>query len=573
MGSHIITEQVRLKAVLDDRVSYQIPRFQREYSWEDDHLDDFWKDLVTNIEKKEPYFFGSIMLVNSSDSDIKYKIIDGQQRLSTSITFLCVIRDILIDYNQKDHADGINAFIRKDPDDPSDYDFKLEMSKNNQDFFLEKILTIESAKNKIKTMKSPPRRSKKLSNAYKFLYGKLIKMLEKKSDENKIKHLNDMAFSFLRYFIVIRNEIDTIDRAYRIFDTINNRGIRLNQSDLVKNYLLEEIDQTGGDIDGCHDKWLEMLKVLDDINVKESDFLRHHWLAQYGSADPEEIFEKISKDIKKFKTEGFIQEILESSKKYKMLKDPSKDDWNGNTKLVEILQVFKSLNAKAVYPVLLKGMDVFDHSKDFPDFVKSILIFFFRSKTVCSAHATAIETLMNKVCSKLRSNKEVSVSNIRSLLKSDSIYPSDAKFEFEFSSFDANSKNALYILSELNAELHKHKMTLGIVKGDISVEHIMPMTIKNSDWEPYLIKKNGLKKFLELDDYHKNFRWKLGNLTLLNKSENKGNASFQVKREKYYKDDEANITNGLIRWSEWHHETISERQREFSRLALKIWTL
>ena len=582
MRDFIDTQQVKLKTILEDESKYEIPRFQREYSWTDEQIGEFWKDLTDNFNspKNEPYFFGTLVLITTDELE-KYKVVDGQQRLATSITFLSVIRDFLYDYGHERDAENIEYYIKVDENLNSDYPFRLYMSRNNQDFFLAKILKIGkvSEKNQL-IFENISKRNKGLATAYSFFYQKLSDELNQIPErDEKIRYMIRLANNFVKYFVVVRNIIDTPERAYRIFDTINNRGIRLNESDLVKNYLLEKIDHDHGDIDVWYNKWLEMLNVLDNAHVKETDFLRHYLMAYYGPTGPRDVFDTVLGKVKtREQVENFIDHVCSSAKIYRKLKDPEDTDWSGDKNIIQDLSAFNSLSAKVIYPVLLKGVDIFGRDrKILSDFINAILLFFFRSRTICKTNATTLENLMNVICKELRNNTSVTVSDVKNLLKKSSEYPSDEKFKFEFSNFDANAKNSLYILTNLNIALHggKKEMTLSAEKDNVSIEHIMPKVIVGSDWEIILKNKKGFQNKTELEDYHKNNLWKIGNLTMLNRSKNfkVQNISFIEKLEQAYKTDDAKIVNHLNNWHEWNDETISERQRVLAGTALKIWKL
>lgn len=582
MREFIDTQQLKLKTMLEDESKYVIPRFQREYSWTDEIIKEFWKDLidVVNADKNEPYFFGTLVLI-ATDKPEKYKVVDGQQRFATSITLLSVIRDFLFEYDREADAKNIEYYIKVDETSDSTYKYRLEMSRNNQAFFLRRILTIGKASEKNHViLEDISKRNKGLAQAYKIFYDNISDELKQTPEKDeKIRYLIKLANQFVKYFVVIRNIIDTPERAYRIFDTINNRGIGLAESDLVKNYLLEQIDHAHGEIEVWYNKWLDMLNILDNANVKEADFLRHYLMAYVGPTGPKDVFNTVLAKIKtKEQVENFIDHIYESARIYRKLKEPDHTDWRENKDILENLSVFKSLTAKVVYPVLLKGVDVFGRDiKILLEFIQCLLTFFFRARTICKANATSLETLMNTICKEMRDNAGVTVNDIKEKLKKSNEYPSDEKFKFDFSNFDANSKNALYILTNLNIGLHggRKEMTLSAEKDIVSIEHIMPKVIFNSDWEIYFKNKKGFQNKTELDDYHKNNLWKIGNLTILNRTKNfkTHNAPFIEKFNEVYKTDDAKIVNHLNNWHEWNDETILQRQQILAETALKIWKL
>src|SRR5690606_15909396 len=81
---------------------YYIPDYQREYSWvKDEQIDDFWSDLVNAIEEdRDTHFFGQVVIHDDKVENRKY-IIDGQQRTTTSVIFLAVLRDLFEEIYQE----------------------------------------------------------------------------------------------------------------------------------------------------------------------------------------------------------------------------------------------------------------------------------------------------------------------------------------------------------------------------------------------------------------------------------------------------------------------------------------
>mgnify|MGYP003343636484 CR=1 FL=1 len=89
----------------DSNTVLQIPHYQRGYSWESEHLDDFFQDLIEQSRlKNEQYFFGTITTIDDKQKQENfdgnwYLLVDGQQRITTSIIFLTCLRDIFYEMN------------------------------------------------------------------------------------------------------------------------------------------------------------------------------------------------------------------------------------------------------------------------------------------------------------------------------------------------------------------------------------------------------------------------------------------------------------------------------------------
>ena len=576
MKEFIDTDQKKLKSLLSDDHEFFIPKYQREYSWEDEHIDDFWNDLYNHFMSGEKieYYFGTIILVNKNDSGEQFSVVDGQQRLTTTITFLSVIRDLFLDLSQDTHAKTVNDFIFLEEGSQI-----LHLSKNNSEFFNTVILPMKKYSEKKDDLnKNVNIRNKTLAQCYERLRSKLKSIIDSKIDDNeKVVLLTKIYQHFLKYFVIVRTVIDSPGRAYKIFESINNRGAGLAESDLVKNYLLELVDHDKLDVDLAHDNWISLLSILGLTKVKEDDFLWNYLLAFVGPTVPGEVFSTIQKTVKSG-TEAidFIQKLIDAANLYNELKKPDLKYWEYQ-KVVDSLISFSDLSAKAVYPALLVGHEVFGNKKkEFLEFMEILQIYYFRTRTICKTGAPEIRKVIDHICAMLRDkSKPPSISKIKQFLYTHKTYPKDPQFEFNFGIFHASQKNALYILIHLNQEMTKIKhMTLTAQKENIQIEHIMPKTIKNSSWDSYFEEELGLKNSTARNDYHKNNLWRLGNLTLLNPISNPivSNDPFSVKKESY-KNDNANITSSLENYSEWNEKSINLRQENLAQFAKKIWNL
>ena len=114
---------------------FQVPFFQREYSWTKDHWADFLEDVQEALQKKRGHFFGFMTLKKTTNGDTE--IIEGQQRMTTVILFLCAIRDLCYEHNLEKTQNKITSFISKSsmveshlPTTPV-----LTLSRINKEFF------------------------------------------------------------------------------------------------------------------------------------------------------------------------------------------------------------------------------------------------------------------------------------------------------------------------------------------------------------------------------------------------------------------------------------------------------
>ena len=83
------------RQLMGNGLRYEIPKFQRDYSWETEHWDDLWQDilLVINNLEEEEHYMGYLVLQTSNNKN--FRVIDGQQRITTlSILILAVLKSL-----------------------------------------------------------------------------------------------------------------------------------------------------------------------------------------------------------------------------------------------------------------------------------------------------------------------------------------------------------------------------------------------------------------------------------------------------------------------------------------------
>ncbi|MCC6691542.1 MAG: DUF262 domain-containing protein [Bacteroidia bacterium] len=136
------TSTVSLSDIIGNGKVYKVPSYQRDYSWNRDHWEDLWTDILTILNGDSIHYMGSIVLQNKGDK--KYTVIDGQQRISTlTLIVLATIKTIqtLIDKNidKDNNIERISLLTKKflgDKDPGSlTYSAKIELNENNNSFF------------------------------------------------------------------------------------------------------------------------------------------------------------------------------------------------------------------------------------------------------------------------------------------------------------------------------------------------------------------------------------------------------------------------------------------------------
>ena len=232
---------------------YEIPRFQRPYSWEKENLEEFWKDVFKSDQKD--YFIGSIVTYKTGDARA---VVDGQQRLTTLTILLAILRDAFDLINSVNQADGIQRLIER-------YDLE-----NKARFVLATETSYPYLQFAIQNRVPEARRAAKgyedefLRGAHTFLLNQVNIELENAKaagiqSETAIKNRRHKRIEQLRDTVLalklILVQLDNEDDAYLVFETLNTRGKDLTTADLLKNHLARLLRATNARGDVVRSKW------------------------------------------------------------------------------------------------------------------------------------------------------------------------------------------------------------------------------------------------------------------------------------------------------------------------------
>jgi uncharacterized protein with ParB-like and HNH nuclease domain len=221
---------------------YQIPRYQRPYSWGDDQLEKLWDDLKDAMENDPNYFLGSVITAKPQDASNYIDIVDGQQRLTTLLILLCVYRDLYPNIN--------NEILEKDPFAIDANTIKtsikfndrlqrlrLKTHSNHETDFTNTVLkegvAIQNKRPYKKDLRNDEDPKFKFINTATFFTEKLTEIGE------------DDAGQFINYLFnsvkIIRIDCQSVSFAIKLFQVLNDRGLDLSNSDLIKSHLIGNI--------------------------------------------------------------------------------------------------------------------------------------------------------------------------------------------------------------------------------------------------------------------------------------------------------------------------------------------
>ena len=230
MPAKITATEQSLVQVFSDDYFFEIPLYQRPYAWTTEHVEELLDDLIDAMRRDSdaPYFLGSIVLIKS-DNSAKSEVVDGQQRLTTLTMLLCVLRDISTD-------DKLDEFVRQAGNEfkGTEDRFRLTARQRDRSFFEEKIQRMHSLNDFVQLDPVALSDSQAhMSENVRHLRQELLKL-----DDGERRKL--ARYVAQKCFLVVVSASDG-DSARRIFSVMNNRGLDLSPTDVLKAVVLDAI--------------------------------------------------------------------------------------------------------------------------------------------------------------------------------------------------------------------------------------------------------------------------------------------------------------------------------------------
>lgn len=591
-----IERQNLLNLILND-VVLSIPIFQRKYEWNEVNIRYLFKDIYEKIKTDKSHFFGSIVVHKKRDlnkNEIIYRIIDGQQRITTTLIIISVIKDIIAEKNKDNQPDEI---LKKVFDKQLSKFFK-KLNATGSEEENQKLDEIFNGK-----LKNNQNNSKSSSNSivlknYNFIKSELLK----KYDDD-INSYYKFCFKYLDLFqlSLIFFDDDNISNKneMEIFENINSRGKKLSLPALIKNYILnicndEIIDENENNIIICYNRVFEINssndKLIEDFYKSLSEYI----FGEEVSNSDDKKFQKIRETIYKFfdQTDSFnelneFKRYIDKLEKYKEIyewitdKDfPSKNPADSlkdiiNKSIICTIAPFERKKRALLLPLsyllyeldekgLISNIDNNDRRlirKMYSCISKFIIVSSINTTQGDSEIKRYIISEINKIREKIIIDSSVKLKDllldIKDAFKNVKNRWSTEQFYIKLKSNINNNSVVLALLNLIEMHMNNCEDTnsLTMTNYKMTLEHIMPIDPK--EW---------FENDLEMQQKHSEYIDKIGNFIILDKSVNSKikNKPFINKLEWYKKSNNQLIRNNddsidISRKYEWSFDDIDRR--------------
>jgi len=562
-------KEIQVKQFLSQPgTKFIIPVYQRNYDWKIKQCEQLLKDILS-VDSEQPYFIGSIVhkkmgLLSTLQELV---IIDGQQRITTLTLLLLALADIFKSQNDQRYQEI--------------WDYYLENKFDNSEVKL-KLKPIETDYNALIDLVNNNHDQIKAGNRLldNFLFFKEeIKTIERASQ----------IYSNFNYLMIVEIALDYRDDPQKIFQSLNSTGLELSQADLIRNYLLMNLEPVYQE-KVYKNYWLSIEKncYKEASNESHLSYFFRDYLTYSFTAIPayNYIFETFKEKYPSIGNSEQFESILQKTKQFssyyaKFIAPEKVEDKELSRELLRIAKMEITVS----YPFLLGVFDDFQQGilsrHDVLKILDLIQSFTFR-RFVCSYPTNAL----NKIFMTLYGNAK----KVQKTYAKYDFYESICVVLLRYSGYQkfpdnvevtenlvkkdiyyTQGKNRLYLLETLENEYDKFVETKVDLfqRKDITIEHIFPQT-PSSEWKRTL----DSEQFIEM----KNKTNTLANLTIVINNGSLGNKSFLEKRDlntetsKGFKYSKFKLNEYLSNISEWNINTLNERAKILTEKFLSIWS-
>lgn len=588
---------------------YDIPRYQREYTWNQRD----WANLYDDITQNDAgYFLGSFIVVNgtvnSKMDTIHYEVIDGQQRLTTLSLLLAALYTRIME-----HKDSIDDDMMLDDIRPLRNRLILKSDKsmtrvipqvqnhNLEDYrwILKEHIGLDAVIQKPKFLGL-----RKMSKAFNYFYDRLGEDVGGRDGIECVRFLLDIC-RLVCSAVVVQITVDSHADAYTLFASLNNRGVPLSAVDLIKNMLLGKVAGVDdGQLDYYFERWQEVLHNLGDDYKTQERFFRQNYdafrrevnkpfIGESGSQLPLgsvatrsnllKIYEKrMEADDGALKV---LDELTENSALYSKI--IGLDQEGPDSKLSNQLLELSRAQGVASYLMLLflfkKQNQLELKDETLALLVKLLVCFFVRRNLTDTPPTRDLERLFISICESLESEDLKGIAAAEYIKKRlVDVSASDASFKerLEGPIYDVNPDMTRYILTVIaSPSVTKEMKPLWerYASGNYvwTIEHIFPQGKNIPDEWVKMVADGDMSKAIEVQEKQVHT---LGNLTITGYNSKLSNMPFVTKRDRKdvyganvgYRNG-LNLNDELVNTDTWTSEQIQERTDKLVGLTLKAF--
>lgn len=539
---------------------YNVPSYQRHYVWEKDNIVDLLDDIVyavTNTPHDE-YFLGSYVIQSKVDGN---DLLDGQQRLTTLFVLFAVLRDMTNSSNEVKNLCQQYVFQKENKltKAPNRVRLLYQIRDNASNFISDCLIRENSINDNIDRITD-------IANSKKYNpticnMSKAILIIQDYFNDNQHVDIDDFMTYIVNNVVLIYVSADSLHDAFRFFSILNDRGIKLNNSDIIKSLNLQKCSET--ESIRYAKQWETMQEELGDDFDRFLSHVRTIIIKEKAKNNLLDEFEKLIFETNIIKPGVDFFKYIE----------------NAYSAYSDLYEDASSLVAENIY--LNNFIVLLKHSLPATDWMAVLMSYYMKFKLNninLFIKKLACKTIGDWVCGESPSRRIEALNKIIQAIETKSDLEGICSldiFDFDQIAFCQNIERDVYGKAYLKSLL----LILDFIYNDnssskwnglyqISIEHILPQNpASDSEW---------CKDFT--DEQLSLWTNKIANLCLIGRKKNTslGRLDYIAKKEKYFKDKIANFPYTLHIYNtypdKWTPQEVNSNQIELLSVLNKFFT-
>jgi uncharacterized protein with ParB-like and HNH nuclease domain len=525
-----------------------IPVFQRNYRWEKPQWEKVWTSLeeIQRPEKKGNHFMGFLVYQSSPThpgDNIPFYLIDGQQRLTTLAVLLAAIRNVARRQGVEELADEIHQDYLVHPRRRGEGHFRVLPKERDHDSYLA------------------------LVSGDGDVVGRLAGALAYFEEMLNSRPTDDLPTYLRALFNTIRQRLEFMcalldtENAYNIFKSLNSLGVRLDDSDLIRNFVFMHVRPEEHD-EFDRNLWrpLETHFAREDGTLDEenfSQFFRDFLMSSSGYISPRDTFETFEAryEATGFEPAELARSLLLAAGDYDVICGTRPD---ADTEVTDALARLNALESSTTYPLLLSLFGLRRNglldTGDLSAIIQMLSGFIFR-RFICNESSRGYGRMFVRALSGIGTTPRHKIGAY--FLERG--WPDDRRFTAAFITFPIYQRAYTKHVLETIERSRGHREPADL--SDAQIEHIMPQTLTDA-WRADLGP--------DADRVYADWLDCPGNLTLTGYNPPLSNDPFTNKQE-YYSNSNIVITRELREFDHWGEDTIKARGEKLASEAAILW--
>lgn len=566
--------ETTFQKMVEGTKQFQVPLYQRTYSWGREELETLWADLTEQVERDREagergreapeHFIGSVVLAPgaSAASDMtRWLVVDGQQRLTSLTIALAALRDTLREVEEPPE-DG----------DPSEADrvhntYLVNQYKRKLDKY--RLLPTQADRAAFIAVidgKADAGGNDGVGRAYNFFRQRMVDLGE--------EALLAIEAGIGRRLSLVEIQSDSGDNVFRIFESLNNTGKGLSQTDLLRNYVFMLLPGMGEEV--YDEIWLPMQEELGPDNLETLGWLdlvlRGDDRAKQSEVyrDQQRRLEKVVKDGGELAVRDELLKLRRLGQLLLLVVEPENEADEG---LRPLLQRLMDWGNTIYQPLALHVLVLRDDERATTaevvralGFVESFLV----RRLIAGVPSQGLNRTFNAAPTELEADRPVADAVHRYLSQERRRWPSDRTLTNAIANrnfyWSGRATQRMYILRRFEESFDAAE-PVDFGKSKLTIEHVMPQTLAE-EWRAILKKQadSGETEF----DLHARIQHTLGNLTLSAQNAKLSNHAFHRKRE-IFEQSALRMNREIADMDAWGRNAVEKRAALLAQRAIRMW--